>query len=36
MGRNCILQAGNSHDELTDMLSFYPEDISSKQVSLRL
>jgi len=36
VGRTCILQGGNSQDELIDVLSFYPEDISSKQVSLQL
>lgn len=32
-GKTCILQAGNSVEDLKDLFTFYPEDISSKQVS---
>lgn len=32
-GKSCILLAGNSVEDLQDLYSFYPEDISSKQVS---
>ena len=32
-GKTCILQAGNSMEDLKDLATFYPEDISSKQVS---
>lgn len=33
IGKTCIMQAGNSVDDLEDLFSFYPEDISSLQVS---
>lgn len=32
-GKTCTLQAGNSIEDLKDLYIFYPEDISSKQVS---
>ena len=32
-GKTCVLQAGNSLEDLRDLCTFYPEDISSKQVS---
>lgn len=31
-GKTCILQAGNSIEDLRDLCTFYPEDISSKQI----
>lgn len=32
-GKTCIFQAGNSVEDLKDLFIFYPEDISSNQVS---
>ena len=32
-GKICTLQIGNSMEDLKDLFIFYPEDISSKQVS---
>ena len=32
-GKTCTLQVGNSIEDLKDLITFYPEDVSSKQVS---
>ena len=33
VGKTCTLQVGNSVEDLKDLFTFYPEDISSEQVS---
>ena len=33
VGKTCMLQVGNSIEDLKDLFTFYPEDVSSKQVS---
>lgn len=33
VGKTCMLQAGNSIEDLKDLFTFYPEDVSSTQVS---